>query len=156
MQLLCIDLKSPQCFNKKKIAQMKKSSSYFQLWAEAPRTSYILRYQIFKVPWGSRAGNSGQCRGTCLQGVLLQSFFCSSNYFYLVYRTTAAPVAAVNRCQMAPQNFYQKYDSTLQKSFLCQLSFLFCPGSLKMPINMFKLGLIIIQFISNLYGCVFL
>ena len=52
--------------------------------------------------------------------------------------------------------YIKKSDSTLQQSVLCQLSFLFCPGSLKMSLNMSKLGLHIIRFISNFYGGVFL
>ena len=73
-------------------------------------------------------------------------FFCIND---LVYRTTAAPGPAEERR-------YQKSDSTLLQSVLWKLSFLFCPGSPTMPLNMYKLGLIIIYFISNLYGGDFL
>ena len=41
-------------------------------------------------------------------------------------------------------------------SVLCQLSYLFWPGRLKMPLNVSELGLNMIWFISNLYGGAFL
>ena len=87
-------------------------------------------------------------------GLPLQFFFFKIPD--LVHRRTAAPIAAENRRQMALQTSQQQYDSTLQKSVLCKLSFWFFPGSPKMPLNLSELGLNIIQFISNLYGGVFL
>ena len=77
----------------------------------------------------------------------LKVFFSNSD---LVHGPNAAPVAAKIRRQMALQTFYQKSASKLQLSVLCQLSFLFLPGSPKAPLDMSKWGLKKSLFISNM------
>ena len=74
---------------------------------------------------------------------LLKKFFIPD----LVNGPTGAVVAAKNCRKMALQISYQKSDSTIQQSFLCQLSFLSLPRSSKMPLDMSKWGLKIIFFI---------
>ena len=52
---------------------------------------------------------------------------------------------------MALETSYHKWDSTLQQSVLCKLSF-FLLGSLKTSLDMFKWDLKIILFVSNMSG----
>jgi hypothetical protein len=51
---------------------------------------------------------------------------------------SAAAVSGGNRREMALQTFYQRYDSTLRQSVLCQLSLLFSPGSPNTALDLSK------------------
>ena len=84
------------------------------------------------VPKGSSPRKSSRGRGSIVLIFLLIFFFFKIPD--LVHGPTAAPVATKNRRQMALQTFYGKSDSTIQQSVLCQVSFLFLPGSPKTPV----------------------
>ena len=70
----------------------------------------------------------------------------------IIYNVHYGPVATENCRLMALQTSYQKSDSTLQQSVLCQLSSLFLPGSTETPLDMAKWGKKIILFTLNMYA----
>ena len=144
-QLLSINHKSPQC--KKKKSNHKKN---------------VLRHSIVD----RSAPDATEFTSLCIENSagqwhakLRPRRHPNKNIFFkipdLVYRTTAVLVVAKNRRQMPLQTSFHKSDSTLQQSVLCPILFQFHSGSLKPLINMSKLGLNIIQGISNLDSGVF-
>ena len=66
--------------SKKIILKTNKLDSDFQLWTWGPRGPHNLRHQILEIPSVSRVRNAVRCRGTCLQGVLLKSFFSPNSW----------------------------------------------------------------------------
>ena len=106
---------------------------------------------ILKISLVCRVRNCGRsCRSGFL-GILLISF-SSSKFLNL---STGLPRRHRRQKSML-DDFLLKFNSKLQQSVLCQLTFLFCAGSLTMPLNMSDLGLNMIRFISNFYWGVFL
>ena len=68
----------------------------------------------------------------------------------LVYKPTKAAVAGKKSLLDGAVDFLSKSDTTLQHLVLCQLYFLCYSGSLHTTINLFKWGLNINEFISNI------
>ena len=124
------------------MGNIKKAEPDLKLWTSRPPH---MGSKIQKNQSGYTLANSG--RG-CGRGLISNLFFLKIPH--LLHRPTTATFAGKNRRYMALQSSQQKSDSTLQ-SLLFKLLFLFLPGSPKTSLDMSKLDLHIIWFISNFF-----
>ena len=121
------------------------------MWTWGPCGPHILRYYILKIPSVSRMWSPGRGFRRGFLSILIKSSFFQNSWTCLqdCRGTDCSKKIASRWCYRLS---IKKSDSTLQQSVLCQFSFLFCAGSLKMPLNMSEWDQNIIRLISNLYG----